>query len=95
MLYHPQNSENSHQYYSLSRAALMIDDPVINATLTMVETLTMHIVYVRMAEGPGYGSKAWVLLGSTLKLAQMVSPAKKKSVLFRTDVHSARITVRH
>lgn len=50
----------------------MIEDMVMTATITTIDTLILHVVYVRMAEGPGSGAKAWVGLGCAIKLAQTV-----------------------
>jgi hypothetical protein len=53
----------------------MIDDIYINTSVTTIITLHLHCVYFRHAEGPGGGTKAWITLGSTIRLAQTVRPS--------------------
>jgi hypothetical protein len=48
----------------------MMDDVVLNATTTSIDTLILHILHIRFKGGDGSGFRTWIMLGQVIRLAQ-------------------------
>lgn len=80
MFHNPETNDygaQAHQYITLSRASLAVDCIFVNASVTAIDAMLLHVQYFEMSDDPGGAAKAWAALGTTLKLAQSVSRLHK------------------
>jgi hypothetical protein len=71
----------------------MVDDLVLNLTTTAIDTLLLQLIYLKMKGGHGVGSRAWVMLGEIIRLAQAVCIYSLLASPFHSDIRAVRITV--